>query len=413
MSDDDNMSDLGYNEVSSSTTSEIPHTGHVTDVHSSSESTTANSESAESQHSQNADAEDESGDLKPNDEPYSSSNEQFPKKRGPKKKRMTKARIVKLKQRRVNANARERSRMHGLNDALEQLRRHVPCGYSRAQRLSKIETLRCASNYIEVMAEILSSGVKPTPVMFANALSRGLSQNTINLIAGSLQLNPRLLHPATPDNAQPLIVRDIGQYRQSAISRCNSYSPSRSKIRQSQHLSIECPRQIASGNLQFGTVTKLIPSSEYSHIFSHVFQDAVNAGSNLVYDDVTHRNFTGHENACVPFPSVTTTAGSHTKYYSIGQHISSCFPIGNSEGNNSQIGDVYGSLSRTAPHYSSPISDSHMGENTSEFSQRGLIGYNKMCWEFPPFNDSGVGGLVDDVDGFESEEGLTLNHTEH
>ncbi|KAK3109033.1 hypothetical protein FSP39_021525 [Pinctada imbricata] len=117
-----------------------------------------------------------------------------PKKRGPKKKRMTKARIAKLRLRRVKANARERNRMHGLNDALDILRKHVPC-YSKTQKLSKIETLRLARNYISALSDILESGVKPDSVTFAKALSKGLSQNTMNLVAGGLQLNPRTLLP--------------------------------------------------------------------------------------------------------------------------------------------------------------------------------------------------------------------------
>ena len=117
-----------------------------------------------------------------------------PKKRGPKKKRMTKARIVKLKVRRVKANARERNRMHGLNEALDELRQHVPC-YSKTQKLSKIETLRLASNYINSLGEILKNGIKPDSISFAKSLSKGLSQNTMNLVAGCLQLNPRTLLP--------------------------------------------------------------------------------------------------------------------------------------------------------------------------------------------------------------------------
>ena len=117
-----------------------------------------------------------------------------PKKRGPKKKKMTLERIQKLKVRRVKANARERGRMHGLNEALEELRKYVPC-YSKTQKLSKIETLRLARNYINSLSGILKSGVKPDPVTFAKSLSDGLSQNTMNLVAGSLQLNPRTLMP--------------------------------------------------------------------------------------------------------------------------------------------------------------------------------------------------------------------------
>ncbi|KAK2151265.1 hypothetical protein LSH36_369g03042 [Paralvinella palmiformis] len=116
----------------------------------------------------------------------------IPKKRGPKKKKMTKARLVKLKVRRVKANSRERNRMHGLNDALEELRKHVPC-YSKTQKLSKIETLRLARNYIKALGNILKSGRCPDKVAFAKSLSDGLSQNTTNLVAGCLQVNPRML----------------------------------------------------------------------------------------------------------------------------------------------------------------------------------------------------------------------------
>lgn len=125
-----------------------------------------------------------------------------PKKRGPKKKKMTKARLAKLRLRRVKANTRERNRMHGLNDALDVLRQHVPC-YSKTQKLSKIETLRLASNYISALADILKTGIRPDGVTFAKALSKGLSQNTMNLVAGCLQLNPRTLLPESASYAKP------------------------------------------------------------------------------------------------------------------------------------------------------------------------------------------------------------------
>ncbi|XP_071955208.1 uncharacterized protein [Antedon mediterranea] len=117
-----------------------------------------------------------------------------PKRRGPKKKKMTPARVFKLKQRRVKANTRERSRMHGLNMALDLLRKVVPC-YSTNQKLSKIETLRLAKNYISALSEILRSGSVPDTVSFAQTLSEGLSQPTSNLVAGCMQLNPRTLLP--------------------------------------------------------------------------------------------------------------------------------------------------------------------------------------------------------------------------
>ncbi|XP_054828171.1 neurogenic differentiation factor 1 [Eublepharis macularius] len=122
-----------------------------------------------------------------------------PKRRGPKKKKMTKARLERFKLRRMKANARERNRMHGLNAALDNLRKVVPC-YSKTQKLSKIETLRLAKNYIWALSEILRSGKSPDLVSFVQTLCKGLSQPTTNLVAGCLQLNPRTFLPEqSPD----------------------------------------------------------------------------------------------------------------------------------------------------------------------------------------------------------------------
>ncbi|XP_024232383.1 neurogenic differentiation factor 4-like [Oncorhynchus tshawytscha] len=112
-----------------------------------------------------------------------------PKRRGPKKKKMTRARQERFKARRTKANARERSRMHGLNDALEVLRKVMPC-YSKTQKLSKIETLRLAHNYIWALSEVLESGQSPESHGFIEMLCKGLSQPTSNLVAGCLQLGP-------------------------------------------------------------------------------------------------------------------------------------------------------------------------------------------------------------------------------
>jgi len=87
--------------------------------------------------------------------------------------------------------------MHGLNDALEDLRAHVPC-FARSQKLSKIETLRLARNYIAALADILERGARPDSLSFARALARGLSQSTSNMVASSLQVNPRALQPEHP-----------------------------------------------------------------------------------------------------------------------------------------------------------------------------------------------------------------------
>lgn len=123
------------------------------------------------------------------------------KRRGPKKKRMTKARIERFRARRVKANARERSRMHGLNDALENLRGIMPC-HSKTQKLSKIETLRLARNYICALSEALEGGLSTESRAFMDTLCKGLSQPTTNLVAGCLQLGPTPGGGVRPEDRQ-------------------------------------------------------------------------------------------------------------------------------------------------------------------------------------------------------------------
>ncbi|CAJ0941284.1 unnamed protein product, partial [Mesorhabditis belari] len=100
--------------------------------------------------------------------------------------------VTKQKIRRVKANGRERQRMHGLNSALDLLRQCVPIT-TQHQKLSKIETLRCARNYIGVLQRMATTGWQPTPLEYARILSAGMSQTTTNLIANMLQVPPRLV----------------------------------------------------------------------------------------------------------------------------------------------------------------------------------------------------------------------------
>lgn len=107
--------------------------------------------------------------------------------------------VVKQRVRRVKANERERNRMHGLNHALEALRDHMPLP-STHQKLSKIETLRLARNYILALTELLGRNDTGTPplsnLQYAQTLVSGLSQTTTNMIATNLQVHPRSLHMA-------------------------------------------------------------------------------------------------------------------------------------------------------------------------------------------------------------------------
>ncbi|PAV86719.1 hypothetical protein WR25_18083 [Diploscapter pachys] len=103
---------------------------------------------------------------------------------------------LKVKVRRLKANGRERDRMHGLNRALDKLRQFVPLT-TQHQKLSKIETLRLARNYIAALERMLATGIQPTSLEYAHQLSLGLSQTTTNMLANLLQVQPRLLLAAS------------------------------------------------------------------------------------------------------------------------------------------------------------------------------------------------------------------------
>ncbi|NXN05872.1 NDF2 factor, partial [Sylvia borin] len=90
----------------------------------------------------------------------------------------------------LGGDEEEEEGMRDLTAALDTLRKVVPC-YSKTQKLSKIETLRLAKNYIWALSEILRSGKRPDLVSYVQTLCKGLSQPTTNLVAGCLQLNSR------------------------------------------------------------------------------------------------------------------------------------------------------------------------------------------------------------------------------
>ncbi|KAL1124126.1 hypothetical protein AAG570_001896 [Ranatra chinensis] len=70
---------------------------------------------------------------------------------GPTKGKSRQGKLVRL-----NINARERRRMHDLNDALDELRSVIPYAHSPSVRkLSKIATLLLAKNYILMQANAL------------------------------------------------------------------------------------------------------------------------------------------------------------------------------------------------------------------------------------------------------------------
>ncbi|XP_014297909.1 neurogenic differentiation factor 1-like [Microplitis demolitor] len=73
--------------------------------------------------------------------------------------------------RRLESNERERMRMHSLNNAFQSLREVIP-HVSKERRLSKIETLTLAKNYIVALTDVIcamrndeqSTNIQTTPI---------------------------------------------------------------------------------------------------------------------------------------------------------------------------------------------------------------------------------------------------------
>lgn len=109
-------------------------------------------------------------------------------------------RSLKANVRRNKANARERTRMHTLNDAFDNLRRHIPihqcsamdCQYDQGTtgtpKLSKIETLRVAKNYIAALGYLLAHDQMVTINELLQLLMCQVSQTTVNLLKSKLRL---------------------------------------------------------------------------------------------------------------------------------------------------------------------------------------------------------------------------------
>lgn len=127
-----------------------------------------------------------------------------PEQQQQKKRRRGRARsdatvqVVK-KTRRLKANDRERNRMHNLNDALDELRGVLPA-FPDETKLTKIETLRFAHNYIWALSETI---------------------RIADLQAGKASDAPRLLSPACIGDA-PSPGSDACSWRSSGSSSSSS-----------------------------------------------------------------------------------------------------------------------------------------------------------------------------------------------
>ena len=95
--------------------------------------------------------------------PTTSQPQQQPQRkgRGGRKKNLHPPSASILRHRRDAANARERKRMNGLNDAFERLREVVP-NLNSEQKMSKIETLLMAQTYIKALAKLIETEDRKT-----------------------------------------------------------------------------------------------------------------------------------------------------------------------------------------------------------------------------------------------------------
>lgn len=79
---------------------------------------------------------------------------------------------------------------------------------SAPQKLSKIETLRLARNYIAAMSQTLKEGLPMDTRRFVAILSQELSQTTANLLAGTLGANSFYKRPSYPGENNSLNDQD-------------------------------------------------------------------------------------------------------------------------------------------------------------------------------------------------------------
>ena len=111
--------------------------------------------------------------------------------------------------RRLKANDRERNRMHNLNSALDRLRCVLP-GFPEESKLTKIETLRYAHNYIWALSQTLHALDRPsakTKQAIQGLMSNTTTTNSQSHLDAAAELATRLTrqvmegYPLSPDDS--------------------------------------------------------------------------------------------------------------------------------------------------------------------------------------------------------------------
>lgn len=174
------------------------------------------------------------------------------------KNRMTRTRsptqVLRIKKnRRMKANDRERNRMHMLNEALEKLRLALPT-FPEDTKLTKIETLRFAHNYIFALEQVLENG------------------GTINLDLEKLQSITLSGERFTKEMFEAVFVNPSSCQLNSTFSTCDFYS--------SMHqYGITVQQPIIEENPTF--------SRQNYELFKGTFEAALNSGS---HSTTIHQN---------------------------------------------------------------------------------------------------------------------------
>ncbi|KAM5191772.1 neurogenin-2 [Mantella aurantiaca] len=116
--------------------------------------------------------------------------------------------VTKIKKsRRLKANNRERNRMHHLNSALDSLREVLPT-FPEDAKLTKIETLRFAHNYIWALSETLRLADQlhactdiPSMLVHDSPPSPSPSASSWSCTSSPSSSSSSYLSPASPDNS--------------------------------------------------------------------------------------------------------------------------------------------------------------------------------------------------------------------
>nr|XP_018667723.1 transcription factor protein isoform X1 [Ciona intestinalis] len=200
----------------------------------------------------------------------------------PKKKRRRErspVTINKLKKiRRSKANDRERNRMHGLNDALEELR-HVLPTYPDETKLTKIETLRFAYNYIWCLSEMLKNGTAGNSFDAKSAAQEMMSSVLTSSQVGTenFPTAPTAFQNFAPSNdVTATSYQQPGQYYQQYPNQ-QQYRPNRD-VMQPTVTSLEIPDDLESIQAPF-------MSSQSDFVLEQVVTNQANQGNEIFFQN--------------------------------------------------------------------------------------------------------------------------------